>query len=221
MSFTNKAGKTIVDGIIEAIQSNKQMLSDIDGLIGDGDHGINMNKGFSIAKECLMTKEYNMSDGFKVIGDTLMIKIGGSMGPLYGVFFQGLQEASESKEIIDEKVMLRMIEKSYQNITMISDAQPNDKTLIDVLYPAYMTYKKCIENNMQLIESLKEMALAANQGLENTKAMVAKVGRASRLGNRSIGFQDAGATSCNIILQTFIHEVMKIEEEYEHAAIYK
>lgn len=209
MKFTNKDGVLIVKDIIEAIQKNKDYLSEIDGAIGDGDHGINMNKGFTMALEELNEND-NMSSGFQVISKTLMSKIGGSMGPLYGNFFRGFYTISRNEEVIDGKIIGEMLDKAYSNITSISPAKVNDKTLVDVLDPAIHAYHEVYENTKKTKESLEAMVNASKTGLESTKQMVAKLGRASRLGERSIGHQDAGATSAQIILETFATSAIKL-----------
>ena len=91
--FTQEAGSVIVDRLILAIQENKQYLSDIDGAIGDGDHGINMNKGFTLCREALDKQPGDFTYGLKTLGKILMMKIGGSMGPLYGKFFLSIGKA--------------------------------------------------------------------------------------------------------------------------------
>lgn len=212
MKFTNKQGIIIVDKMILAIKENRDYLSEIDGAIGDGDHGINMSKGFMIAEKELKDQDLNMSQGLEQLGKVLMSKIGGSMGPLYGTFFCKMAEASKQYEEIDAQVFQEMLTNAYTGITDISPAKPGDKTLIDVLYPALDTYKKEITNKAGFLESLKVMAEAAEAGLESTKDMIAKLGRASRLGERSRGYQDAGATSCFILLNTMAETIKKMAE---------
>jgi len=213
MELTNKDGITVVLDIADVIIKNREFLSEVDGAIGDGDHGINMAKGFNIAKDEISGQDLNMSEGFKVVSNVLMNKIGGSMGPLYGSFFRGLFIASRKSEIIDKIVILSMLEKAYSNIAMISDAKVNDKTLIDVLDPSIKSYKEAVENDEDLISALEKMMLAANEGVEATKSMVANIGRAARLGERSIGHQDAGATSCALILNAFGSSVIRLIKE--------
>jgi dihydroxyacetone kinase-like protein len=213
MEFTNKDGIVAVLNIADIIIENRDFLSEVDGAIGDGDHGVNMAKGFSISKDEISEKDLNMSEGFKVVSDVLMNKIGGSMGPLYGSFFRGLFIASRKSEKIDKIVILSMLEKAYSNISMISDAKVNDKTLIDVLDPSIKSYKEAVENDKDLITSLEIMIQAANEGVEATKSMVANIGRAARLGERSVGHQDAGATSCALILNAFANSVIKLVKE--------
>lgn len=201
MSFTNVEGKQIILEIIEAIQKNKDYLSEIDGAIGDGDHGINMNKGVTLAKEEVI-HDGNLSESLGSLSKVLMEKIGGSMGPLYGAIFMGMQFALQDKSIIDGIVLQDMLSQAYENIKMISPAKPGDKTLVDVLDPAIEAYKReyAASNDMQ--KALTMCAKAAHQGMLTTKDLEAKLGRASRLKEKSIGHQDAGATSCCIILET-------------------
>ena len=143
VEFTNKDGKQIVVAIIEAIQKNKDYLSEVDGAIGDGDHGINMNKGVTLALEEINNTE-NLYASLGVLAKVLMNKIGGSMGPLYGSIFMGMQMACKDKEIIDGSVIGSMLTQAYENIKMISNAKPNDKTLVDVLESKCCCLSKCI-----------------------------------------------------------------------------
>lgn len=127
MRFSNKEGIAVVHAIIEEILSNKDYLSKVDAAVGDGDHGINMSKGFNMADEEITGSDLNMSEGFLVISKTLISKIGGSMGPLYGNFFRGLSVASKEKEMIDGTVILEMLRKAFSNITLITDASEEIK----------------------------------------------------------------------------------------------
>lgn len=213
MSFENKNGGMITDAIILAIHENKQYLSNIDGAIGDGDHGINMSKGMSIAQQELLGKEYSMSEGLKVIQNALMNKIGGSMGPLYGMVFRGFVSASQNAEKIDEKIVGQMLHKAYDSLMMITEAKVGDKTLLDVLYPAMIAYDEAIKSGKCMSLALQEMVKAADEGVEDTKNMIARVGRASRLGEKSKGHQDAGSTSCAIILKAMAEAMCELEEK--------
>lgn len=156
-----------------------------------------------MAEEILSKEEFNMSEGFLTISQVLMNKIGGSMGPLYGSFFRGLSVASKKSEVIDENVINNMLEKALSNLQNISNAKVGDKTLMDVLVPAVEAYSTSIGDGEDLITALGRVIKSAEDGLESTKSLVASIGRASRLGERSLGHQDAGATSCFIILKSF------------------
>ena len=199
-TFSNKEGALIIDNMIKVIQDNKQYLSDIDGLIGDGDHGINMNKGFTMCYQELDTNPGDLAYSAKVLSKILMMKIGGSMGPLYGKLFRGFSKALEGKEEIGVEEMGAALENMLTSVQTISQAKPGEKTLIDVLVPAIEAYKNAFSEEKDFESSLLEMKTAAERGRDSTKNMVAQVGRSSRLGERSKGVLDPGATSCCLLL---------------------
>jgi phosphoenolpyruvate---glycerone phosphotransferase subunit DhaL len=201
-TFLNTEGTVIVDKWIIAIQENKQYLSDIDGLIGDGDHGINMNKGFTMCREELDKNPGDLVHGLKVLAKILMMKIGGSMGPLYGKFFKAIALSLEEKTKIGINEMGDALLAAVGAIASISPAQVGDKTLIDTLVPAVKAYQKAQLEGKSFAEALEAMKTSARKGRDSTEDMVAKLGRASRLGERSRGILDAGATSCCIILES-------------------
>jgi dihydroxyacetone kinase-like protein len=201
-AFSNSAGAIIVDNLILNIQKNKQYLSDIDGLIGDGDHGINMNKGFTMCREDLDNYPGDLAHGLKVLSKILIMKIGGSMGPLYGKFFKALSISLDGKEMIGIEDMGNALKAGVEAIAAISPAKVGDKTLIDTLIPAVAAYEKAQQEGKSFTEALEDMKTAARNGRDSTKEMIAKLGRASRLGERSRGVLDAGATSCCLILVT-------------------
>jgi len=203
-------GHFIVDALIQTIQNNKQYLSDIDGAIGDGDHGINMNKGVSIARNELDTVDYDLSKGLEILTMSLMDKIGGSMGPLYGSIFLGMQRAIHDKKTIEDDDIVAMLVQGYQNLQNISTAKPGDKTLVDVMDPAINALQNDYNLNHDVKSALIACKSAARKGMESTKDLVAKIGRASRLGEKSRGHQDAGATSCYLLLEAFCDTAIKL-----------
>ena len=199
--FANRDGIPIVFDLIRAIQENKQYLSDIDGAIGDGDHGINMNKGFTLCRDELLANPGNLTHGLRTLSKILVMKIGGSMGPLYGTFFKSLAAACDGVDAIDMTVFGRMLSSGREGIQKISDAKSGDKTLMDVLLPAEAAYQAAAQTGEPFRVCLDKMVEAARQGRDATKDMVAKLGRSSRLGERSRGVIDAGAASCCLILE--------------------
>jgi dihydroxyacetone kinase-like protein len=201
-SFSNAAGRQIVLDLVTAIQAQKQYLSDIDGLIGDGDHGVNMNKGFTLAGEQLAREPGDLTHALSVLSKVLMMKIGGSMGPLYGMFFKAMAGTTQGVEAVDAAVFGRMLKATREAIEKISPAKPGDKTLMDVLVPAQEAYQAALDGGKAFTECLDAMSRAAEQGRDATKDMVAKLGRSSRLGERSRGVVDAGAASCCLLFQT-------------------
>lgn len=205
--FTNKDGAKIVTDMIPVIQDNKQYLSDIDGAIGDGDHGINMNKGFTICQNELRDNPGDLSHSLKTLSTVLMAKVGGSMGPLYGYFFKSMGDAAEAKEIISSDILSEMLQKAVESIQTISDAKVGDKTLIDTLVPANNAFQKAINADKSIAVALEDMKIAAKAGMESTKNMAAKKGRAGRLGERSRGVLDPGAYSCYLILESMANTI--------------
>ncbi len=200
--FANRDGIPLIFDLIRAIQENKQYLSDIDGAIGDGDHGINMNKGFTLCREELLANPGNLTHGLKTLSKILVMKIGGSMGPLYGTFFKSMAAACDGQDAIDMAVFGRMLSSGREGIQKISDAKLGDKTLMDVLLLAEAAYQAAAQTGEPFRVCLDKMVEAARHGRDATKEMVAKLGRSSRLGERSRGVVDAGAASCCLILET-------------------
>jgi len=211
-TFSNLEGAKIIDNMILVIQQNKQYLSDIDGLIGDGDHGINMNKGFTMCREELDKNPGDLAHGLKILAKILMMKIGGSMGPLYGKFFKAIGVALDGKEEIGIAEFGEALKAAVDAIASISPAKVGDKTLIDTLVPSLTAYDKAQIEGKSFSEALEAMKAAAVTGRDSTKDMVAKLGRASRLGERSRGVLDAGATSCCLILETIADEAAQLIE---------
>jgi dihydroxyacetone kinase-like protein len=209
-SFPSSAGRPIVLALIAAIQANATYLSDIDGAIGDGDHGINMNKGFTMAKDSLPEGDLTLADAFDHLGNTLLDEIGGSMGPLYGMLFMDMADACRGKDAIDRVVFQAMLHAALGAIQALGDAKVGDKTLIDTLVPAVEAFDAAVAQDASFAAGLDAMADAAEAGKESTSDLVAKIGRASRLGERSRGHLDPGATSCAILLQTLAAESKKL-----------
>ena len=201
MVVKNADGRPVLLSMVEAVHRNKQYLSDIDGMIGDGDHGANMNKGFMTYRERLGEDETSFTEGLEDLGMVLLNEIGGSMGPIYGTIFMEMAEAAEDEDEITLEVFGRMLEAGLEGLYGIVDARPGDKSIVDTLNPALDAVRSAEEDGMDFSSALDQMKEAAEQGMQSTKNMAAKYGRASRLGERSIGVQDAGATSCCIILQ--------------------
>lgn len=199
----SSAGQVVLD-LIETINENRAYLSEIDGAIGDGDHGINMSKGFSQCKVRLLeTNELpGLAVGFEILAMTLLEGIGGSMGPLYGSFFMGLSEGLAGKTHLDAVGFGQALAQGVEGVATVGDAKVGDKTLMDTLIPARDTYAAALESGADFSTALTAMIDAAEKGWKSTKALQARIGRAARLGERSIGVLDAGATSCFLLLRT-------------------
>ncbi|GAA4167204.1 dihydroxyacetone kinase subunit DhaL [Shinella granuli] len=200
-TFDNASCGAIVLSMAERIVENRAYLSEIDGKIGDGDHGVNMAKGFGMAAERLKGKNAPLAESLDTLGTVLMTEIGGSMGPLYGVMFTEFAETIQGVEKIDAAAYSKMLHAGLSGIQSIGSAKVGDKTLLDTFVPAVEAFDKATAEGKSFGEALEVLVTAAEAGRDSTIDLVAKIGRASRLGERSLGVLDAGATSCAIILK--------------------
>ncbi|HHQ6588971.1 TPA: dihydroxyacetone kinase subunit DhaL [Serratia fonticola] len=193
-------GNEIVTALIGVIVSNREYLSEIDGAIGDGDHGINMSKGFTLCGEAIKGQNLTLAQAFDAVTEALMEGIGGSMGPLYGSLFMGMADSVRDKPALDKQVFLAMLRNGLTELQDISSAGVGDKCLMDTLIPAIEGYEQAVRRGDSFSESLEQLKRAAVAGRDSTRDLVAKIGRASRLGERSRGVLDAGAVSCCLLL---------------------
>jgi len=200
-TFKNTSAAPIVLSIADRIVENRAYLSEIDGKIGDGDHGVNMAKGFGMAAERLKGQDTTLGESFELLGSVLMNEIGGSMGPLYGVMFTEFSEKLNGQEDIGPHTLSAMLHAGLEGIQAIGSAKVGDKTLLDALVPAIEAFDGAIASGATFSVALDKLVEAAEAGRDSTLNLVAKIGRSARLGDRSLGVLDAGATSCAIILR--------------------
>lgn len=201
-SFRNADAGIVVLEMIAVIRENAKRLSEIDGAIGDGDHGINMGKGFGQCGERIASSPGSLADNLRTLGNVLLTEIGGAMGPLYGTLFLEMANAGNKEELITGEVFGRMLERAAAGVVELGNAKIGDKTMIDALAPAADAYTRSMRAGGSFAVSLSAMAEAAEKGMESTRGMAARVGRASRLGERSRGTLDPGAASCALLLGT-------------------
>jgi dihydroxyacetone kinase-like protein len=194
----------IIDLICDTMENEKGYLSELDGAIGDGDHGVNMAKCFREVKRKL-PESVGKDTGIilKNLGMVVMNSVGGAMGALYGTLFLKMAREASGKSEIDLETLVRMFAAGEAGIQEMGKAKLGDKTLLDALHPALEALKEAQEKGNPLAQALNEFSEAAKRGAESTKDMISKIGRSSRLGERTRGHQDAGATSCYLILNAF------------------
>lgn len=190
----------IVHALVAVIVEHAASLSELDGAIGDGDHGINMSKGFRLAAERIGAATPDLARGLALLGDTLLNEIGGSMGPIYGTFFGEMADGLASAGVIDRASFARSLAAATDAVTDLGGAKPGDKTLLDVLIPAMRAFDAAAARDESFASCLAAMSRAADDGFEATRDLVARVGRAARLGERSRGVHDPGAASCRLLL---------------------
>lgn len=201
-AITNADGQPVVQAMIDVIKANRDHLSDIDGLIGDGDHGVNMAKGFTMAEARLAGNAVSLSEAMDTLGFILMSEIGGSMGPLYGNLFIDMAAAVKDVERIDAEAFGAMLKAAIGAIQELGEAKVGDKTLMDTLVPAEAAFAAAVADGKSFDDAIDAMSEAAEKGKESTRDLVARIGRSSRLGERSRGVLDAGAVSCYLLLST-------------------
>lgn len=198
----------IINKIYEKIEKNKAYLTELDATIGDGDHGLNMSRGFSAVVLKLKDESTdNLGDIFKKAGMALVSNVGGASGPLYGTAFMKGAVVVNGKSEMDINDFLNLLKSALDGIKQRGKGVEGEKTMIDSLSPAIEELEKAINEGLSPKEALEKAKDGALKGVEYTKTIVAKKGRASYLGERSIGHQDAGATSCYYILETVWEEV--------------
>ncbi|QOG08739.1 dihydroxyacetone kinase subunit L [Aureimonas sp. OT7] len=200
-AIDNAGNGVIVEEIAAVIVANKAYLSEIDGKIGDGDHGVNMAKGFGRAAERIHGQGVSLEEAMATLSDVLMSEIGGSMGPLYGLMFEDMAAALKGRDTIDADTFSAMLNAGLDGVRGVGGADVGDKTLMDTLVPAVAAFDA--HKAEGFATALEAMSAAAEKGRDSTVDLVARIGRASRLGERSRGVLDAGATSCCLILSTF------------------
>lgn len=192
----------ILENISDKIIENKMFLNDLDTAIGDGDHGINMARGFLQVKEKLKTTENDeISNILNNVAMTLVSAVGGASGPLYGTAFMKMAAAMKEKTEINANDFLAMLKAAMEGIQMRGKAIEGEKTMLDALMPACNAYEATLATHSPCKQALSQAYDAALAGVEYTKTIKATKGRASYLGDRSIGHADPGASSTTLILE--------------------
>lgn len=192
----------ILEKIADMVESEKAFLTELDNVIGDGDHGINLARGFhEVEKKLDSLKDKDIGTLLKTVGMTLVSTVGGASGPLYGTAFMKSGQAMAGKEEIHLDDFLECLQVSIDGVRMRGKSTTGEKTMLDAMVPALEAMKRESENQSSAKEILSAGVKAAEEGVEYTKTIIATKGRASYLGERSIGHQDPGATSFTYILK--------------------
>ena len=203
MAITRDDVLNWIKSYAQAIEENCEMLTDLDREIGDADHGANMRRGFKAVLEKLPSVEdKDIGTILKNVGMTLLSKVGGAAGPLYSTMFTKAGMTIGAKMEMDLNDWAQALEASTTGIAKLGKALPNDKTMLDALYPALNALSAAMGNGASVGEALQKSADAAHEGMLATIPLVARKGRASYLGERSGGHQDPGATSTYLLIKT-------------------
>lgn len=183
------------------IAENGQYLSDLDAAIGDADHGINMDRGMTAVLAAIdETPPADMAALCKQVGMTLVKSVGGASGPLYGTFFLRMAPALGTGETVSDTDFAKALRAGVDGVVQRGRAEAGDKTMFDALAPALDALDSALSSGASLAEGLNAAAEEAEKGRSATESMVARKGRASYLGQRSVGHVDPGATSAALLI---------------------
>lgn len=186
----------------DEINAQGDYLTQLDAAIGDGDHGTNMRRGFQAVSKALAGQGDNTPPGKLLIvaGKTLVSTVGGASGPLWGSALRRAGRTLGDSDSFDARRLALALDAAIGGVVELGAAAPGDKTMVDALLPAARAMHDALDSGCSLEEATQAAAEAARAGAEATVPMQARKGRASYLGERSIGHQDPGATSAAIIL---------------------
>lgn len=185
--------KTLILQAADEIIANKDYLTDLDRSIGDADHGVNMAKGFGFTKEALEADFDDYKTLFNKVATTLLSKVGGASGPLYGTFFMKFAASLKDVDELTRENLNKAFTAGVDGVKQRGKAEVGDKTMVDVLEP--------VAEALNAGKSFDEVVQIAEESMEKTKDIKAKKGRASYVGERSIGHIDPGAASSYILVK--------------------
>ncbi|MEO8423009.1 MAG: dihydroxyacetone kinase subunit DhaL [Actinomycetota bacterium] len=182
------------------IEEERDFLTQLDAAIGDADHGVNMHRGFTAAVATLQSSpDGSPGSLLQEVGTTLVYRVGGAAGPLFGTGFRQIGATLSEADPPDGEALLSALRAGLAGIQALGAAAPGDKTMVDAWEPAVSAFERTLRAGGSVVEGARSAADAANAGVEATLPMQARKGRASYLGSRSIGHQDPGATSTALI----------------------
>ncbi len=202
--------KDAFDAVANTIISQKDYLSGIDAKAGDGDHGFNMARGFTAARDAVDEMEDTSKPGpvLKTIGKALIQNVGGAAGPLYGAAFVKAADACDDDTAMNKQSFAKLLDAAVKAIQDRGHAQQGDKTILDALIPIRDCFLPENTEDKNLYEVLQEASKAAGDGVSYTKTIPARKGRASLVGERSIGVEDPGAVS-TMIMYRALYQFLK------------
>ena len=196
MPATTEVLLTCLNRMADVIEGNKKYLTKLDSPIGDADHGVNMHRGFSAVRDKTSSMEgEEVGSILKTAGTALVSSVGGAAGPLYGSASMQAGSAVSVKEELETEDIVKALEAALEGVVQRGKASPGHKTMVDPLTAAVVTMENAVEEGAGTPKALDEAAQAAKQAMKDTIPMLARKGRASYVGERSIGHQDPGATS--------------------------
>ncbi len=198
----NKKLIEILQAIAQRMEKEKEVLTELDNAIGDGDHGINLARGFAAVEQKLPTlADKDLGAILKGVGMALVSNVGGASGPLYGTAFMKAGGALKGETETDDEKFVAAFEAAVEGIKMRGKAHEGEKTMLDAQCPALKALKESLAAGKDIKAAMADAVEAAKKGVAYTKTIIATKGRASYLGERSIGHEDPGAVSSLMMLE--------------------
>lgn len=198
----------IIKAMADAVQDQRDYLAALDSMIGDGDHGANIVRAMTAASTQVAALESpTPAVVLRTTGRTIINEMGGAAGVIFGSFFRGGGRAVVDYERIDVHGLSMIMDAGLAEVQKRGGAKPGGKTMVDALVPAVQAMHAAAAANLPIAEAVRAAAESAKAGAEATTGMIARFGRAKYLGERSLGYQDAGATSVAIMLAAWAREI--------------
>lgn len=215
MMYNKEFFRNFIVRLIPMFEEHRDYLSKLDSDIGDGDHGINMSIGFrEVEKQLdkLYEETEDISSFYRKVGMIILGKVGGAAGPLYGSLFMKAGDDVKGKNELTFEELVGFIENGIKSIEMRGKAVVGDKTMVDALRPAIDRMKDELGSGKGDLEIFESFVNELKEGSDKTIPLVAKKGRAMRLGERAIGFRDPGSFSSYLIYKEMLDEMKNLAE---------
>ncbi len=213
MELDKQFFKNVILRLIPLFEEYRDELSQLDSDIGDGDHGINMSIGFR-AVEKQLDEMYDATDDissfYRKVGMVILGKVGGAAGPLYGSLFMKAGDDVKGKQSITFEEFVNFIDNGVKSIEFRGKAVVGDKTMVDALRPAVDLMKSELNSGKSEIEIFEDFVQELKNGSDRTIPLIAKKGRAMRLGARAIGFRDPGSYSSYLLYNEVLKELKEL-----------
>lgn len=202
MSITPEILPDLIQALNDVIADNALEVAELDRAIGDGDHVVNLQRGLTaLVEQQAQIAELDWTSAWQKIGMICMSKIGGASGSLFGTLFVSMAKAAKGKTV-DTAVFAEAFLAGVESMKLRGKAEAGEKTMLDVLIPVALFLQQSVD--MQLPDLLEQVQVTASGGVESTREMLATKGRASFLGERSLGHIDAGAKSSQLMISAIV-----------------
>jgi dihydroxyacetone kinase-like protein len=203
VKINGEAIRKWMDLFDRAVAASEPQLTDLDRAIGDGDHGVNIHRGSrAVVARLNEIAPPDLPGHFRTISSTLTSSVGGASGPLYGAFFLHASRSALYRSELSLADLTVITEAGCQGVVQLGKAAVGDKTMVDTLQAAVMALRAACHRRESLPDAMAACTRATRDAVQRTKPMIARKGRASYLGERSVGFQDPGATSAHLLFES-------------------